>query len=66
MKPGVDYNLYRYDRLTSIPNRGFNAHAGDAKQRWAITAGASGRFVLTETVMSDEVAAYRAVPTKAP
>jgi hypothetical protein len=66
MKPGVDYNLYRYDRLTSIPNRGFNAHAGDAKQRWAITASASGRFVLTETVMSDEVAAYRAVPTKAP
>jgi hypothetical protein len=66
MKTGALYNLYRYDQLTAIPNSGFNAHSGDAQQKWVITAGASGRFVLSQKIMSDEVAAYRAVPADAP
>jgi hypothetical protein len=66
MKDGATYNLYRYDRLNAIPNSAFNANAADAEQKWAITAGPSGRFVVKEKIMSDEVAAYRAVPTDAP
>jgi hypothetical protein len=66
MKASAVYNLYRYNRLNSIPNGEFNAHAANARQRWIITAGPSGRFVMTEKIMSDEVAAYRAVPADAP
>jgi hypothetical protein len=66
MKTGTVYNLYRYNRLSSIPNNGFNAHAGNAAQKWVITAGDSGRYVLSEGIMSDDVAAYRAVPADAP
>ncbi len=66
MKAGAVYNLYRYNQLNAIPNAGFNAHAPQAHEKWVITAGASGRFVMTEKIMSDEVAAYRAVPTGAP
>ncbi len=65
MKAGGVYNLYRYNELNAIPNGGFNAHAAKAHEKWVITAGASGRFVMTEKIMSDEVAAYRAVPTGA-
>jgi hypothetical protein len=66
MKDGAVYNLYRYDRLSAIPDRAFNAHAAAAGKKWVITAGSSGRFVLSEHIMSDEVAAYRAVPADAP
>jgi hypothetical protein len=66
MKAGATYNLYRYNQLSAIPNGGFNAHAADAQQIWIITGSASGRFVMTEKIMSDEVAAYRAVPAGAP
>jgi hypothetical protein len=66
MKAGTVYTLYRYNRLSAIPNSGFNAHAGSARQKWIITAGASGQFVLSQKILSDEVAAYRAVPADAP
>ena len=66
MQPGAVYNLYRYDSLKAIPNGAFNAHAGDALQKWIITSGPSGQFVMTEKIMSDEIAAYRAVPADAP
>ena len=66
MKAGGVYKLYRYNQLDSIPNDGFNAHAANAQQKWVITAGKSGQFVMTEKIMSDEVAAYRAVPADAP
>jgi hypothetical protein len=66
MKDGTVYNLYRYDRLNAIPNGAFNAHAAGAQQKWVIAAGASGRYAMTQRIMSDEVAAYRAVPVDAP
>jgi hypothetical protein len=66
MKAGAVYNLYRYNRLSAIPNGEFNAHAAEAQQKWVIVAGASGRFVLSEKIESDEVAAYRAVPADGP
>jgi len=66
MQPGAVYNLYRYDSLDAIPNSAFNAHAAGAFQKWAITAGPNGQFVMTQKIMSDEIAAYRAVPAGAP
>jgi len=66
MKPGASYNVYRYDKLSAIPNGAFNAHASRARRKWNITAGASGQFVITEGITSDEVAAYRAVPENSP
>jgi hypothetical protein len=66
MQDGTVYNIYRYDRLNAIPDGAFNAHAANASKKWVVTAGPSGRFVLSEIIMSDEVAAYRAVPADAP
>jgi hypothetical protein len=63
---GEKYNLYRYTTLESIPNRSFNKYAARAGQQWAIAGRAGGKFVMTENIMSDEVAAYRAVPADAP
>ncbi len=66
LKPGKSYNLYRYNRLDSIPDRRFNANAARAYEKWVIVAPSNGKFVLRERISSDEVAAYRAVPAGAP
>jgi hypothetical protein len=63
---GDKYNLYRYKTLESIPNRSFNKYASKASEKWTITGRAGGKFVMTEKIMSDEVAAYRAVSANAP
>jgi hypothetical protein len=63
---GDEYNLYRYKTLASVPNRGFNKYASKAYEKWTITGRAGGKFVMTEKIMSDEVAAYRVVPSGAP
>ncbi|HTA39388.1 MAG TPA: C39 family peptidase [Candidatus Acidoferrales bacterium] len=62
LKPGVAYRLYRYDRLARIPNRRFNAMAANASESWAIDISSGSSYTRTEAIMSDEVAAYRAVP----
>lgn len=66
LKKGERYNLYRYNALSSIPDDAFNAKAAKAFERWAIAGRGDGEFVMTEKIMSDEVAAYRAVPADAP
>jgi hypothetical protein len=60
------YNLYRYDALESIPDGAFNKHASKADEKWVIAGRSDGKFVMTEKIMSDDVAAYRAVPVGAP
>lgn len=62
---GQTYNLYRYNTLAAIPDGRFNANAGRASEKWRIAARAK-TFSMTERIRSDEVAAYRAVPVKAP
>jgi hypothetical protein len=63
---GTKYNLYRYNALESIPNGAFNKQASKANEKWVIAGRAGGKFVMTEKIMSDDVAAYRAVPVNAP
>jgi hypothetical protein len=60
------YVLYRYDSLNAIPDGAFNAHARSAVKHWNITGTKSSTFVITENIMTDDVAAYRAVPASAP
>ncbi len=66
LKRGEKVNLYRYNALGKIPDGAFNANAAKAYEKWKIEVDAGGQYVMTENIMSDEVAAYRAVPADAP
>ncbi len=66
LTPGVSYTLYRYTNFAAVPNDHFNANAGNASETWPITIGTGSSAVITETIMSDEMAIYRAVPDSAP
>jgi hypothetical protein len=66
LQPGVAYKLYRYDQLGRIPDGHFNAKAANAQESWSIKLSSGGSYTMTESIMSDDVAAYRAVPASAP
>jgi hypothetical protein len=63
LETGVRYNLYRYNRLESVPTVSFNKHASSASASWILT---SSNPIHQENIMSDEVAAYRLVSASAP
>jgi hypothetical protein len=63
---GQNYVLYRYDSLQAIPDSAFNADASQASEHWNFTGTSSGTYAVTEKIMTDDVAAYRAVPENAP
>lgn len=64
LTPGTTYNLYRYSTMAAVPDGGFNANASKAAQKWKIVA--TGRtYTMQQTIMSNEIAAYRAVPATA-
>lgn len=66
LTPGIDYKLYRYDRLDAIPDSRFNARAASAAQSRDLRLASGTRCVLTQKILSDEVAAYRCVEASAP
>jgi hypothetical protein len=66
LQQGTKYNLYRYNTIESIPNGAFNKQASKAYEKWVIAGRSDGKFTMTERIMSDDVAAYRAVPVDAP
>ena len=66
LNPGTAYRLYRYNLLERIPNAHFNAKASNAKESWPVKITSGSTYTMTEAIMSDEVAAYRAVPASAP
>lgn len=66
LKPGLSYNLYRYDSFESVPNSGFNAAAKQADKKWKIKINSGSTFSLKEKIKSDQIAVYRAVPETAP
>ncbi len=65
LEPGVDYNLYRYDRLAAIPVSGFNAHAGDAAENIPVRIAAGSSFSFIREIQSDDVVAFRCVRANA-
>jgi hypothetical protein len=66
LESGENYVLYRYNTLKSVPDSAFNAHASKASEHWNFQGTASGTYVITERIMTDDVAAYRAVAGNAP
>ncbi|MGY2162108.1 hypothetical protein HX799_07840 [Pseudomonas tolaasii] len=66
LKPDVSYSLYRYDHFAAVPDAAFNANASRAAQHWKIKIKTGSTYTLKETIRSDEVAVYRAVPDSAP
>lgn len=66
LAPGVDYKLYRYDRLADIPDSRFNARSVSAAKSWAIRVASGSTCMLRERIMSGDVAAYRCVKASAP
>jgi hypothetical protein len=66
LRPGLPYRLYRYDSLAAIPEGDFNAHAGAAARQWNLSIPSGTSVSLKDTIRSDAVAAYRAVPLSAP
>jgi len=66
LKPNVNYNLYRYNSVESVPNSGFNKNASKASQKWPVIISSGSSFVSKLTIQSNEVAIFRSVPTTAP
>jgi len=66
LKPGTTYNLYRYSSMANVPDSAFNANAAKAAQKWTITIPSGSTYTLTQTINSNEIAVYRAVPAGAP
>jgi hypothetical protein len=66
LTPGVAYKLYRYSRLEKTPDDHFNAHAGNATSTWNIDIASGSTYTITDPIMSDDEAVYRAVPASAP
>ncbi|MBN3726178.1 hypothetical protein G3N92_18495 [Burkholderia sp. Ac-20379] len=61
LEAGVNYKLYRYDRMESVPDRAFNAHAGQAAKQWDIRIASGTSYRVTEQIESNRIAVYRAV-----
>lgn len=64
LTPGVAYNIYRYSSMAAVPESNFNANAAKATQKWKIVATGS-TYTMSQTIMSNEIAVYRAVPVTA-
>ncbi|WP_235851345.1 hypothetical protein [Paraburkholderia acidicola] len=65
LKPNVAYRLYRYNRMESVPDSAFNAHASQADKQWDINIGSGSSYIVTEQIQSNDVAVYRAVAVDA-
>jgi len=66
LRPGVAYNLYRFDDFAAVPNSGINAHAGAAAQHWSIRIANGSQYLLQQSILSNQTVIYRAVPASAP
>ena len=65
LSPGTSYVLYKYTSFGKVPTASYNAHAADAAAQTPIAA-ASATFTTQETIMSNEMAIYRAVRASDP
>lgn len=61
LTPGTTYTLYKYTSFTSVPAGNFNANAAKAASATPISISSGTTFTTTETIMSNEMAIYRAV-----
>jgi len=66
LTPGVSYNLYKYNSMSSVPDSSFNAKASQATQSWKVSITSGTTYQFTQTINSSDVAVFRAVPTTSP
>jgi len=66
LQQGTAYTLYRYNRFSDVPDERFNANAKRASKHWSIRLASGSSFTVKESIMSDQVAVYRAVPNAGP
>jgi hypothetical protein len=66
LTPGHVYKVYRYSNFNATPNDHFNAHASAATKTWAVEIAAGSTYTITDPIMSNDEAIYRAVPATAP
>ena len=66
LTPGIYYKLYKYDNLASVPVSNFNAQRRKATKAFDIMISSGSTNTIRETIMSDEMALYRAVEADAP
>lgn len=66
LQPNVQYNLYRYNDMDSVPNSDFNTNAGSAYESWPFQITSGTTYVMSEKINSNEMAIYRAVKASAP
>ena len=52
--------------MAAVPDSNINANAASAAQQWTITIPSGSTHTMTQTIMSNEVAVYRAVAVGAP
>ena len=60
------YRLYRYQAFSDVPVSHFNANSDKAVETWEIPANQGATFVVTKSILSNDVAVFRAVPVSAP
>lgn len=66
LKPHIVYNLYRYTRMSAVPDSTINAKAAKAARKWTFTISSGSTYTTKQTIRSNEIAVYRAVPAGAP
>ena len=60
------YNLYLYDDFSKVPTKDFNANASSAKTKFVIHTDKEGSYTLQTSIMSNDIAIFRAVSISAP
>ena len=60
------YNLYMYDQFQKVPESMFNSSASKAVKVWKIPPNSGPFYEIKVSILSNAVAVFRAVSTKAP
>jgi hypothetical protein len=60
------YNLYMYDQFQKVPESMFNSAASKAVKVWKIPPNSGPFYEIKVSILSNAVAVFRAVSTKAP
>ena len=60
------YNLYMYDQFQKVPESMFNSAASKALKVWKIPPNSGPFYEIKVSILSNAVAVFRAVSTKAP
>ena len=62
----VGYNLYLYKSFAATPTSKFNAQASKASKVWKIAPKSGATYSVQLNIMSNEIAVFRSVRSKAP